>query len=499
MKNLFKIKQGGVLGRNLKHAQKIKAIGVMIMLIAFSFNALAFMTSPAKHAFKTEQNQADAGAAAIAIGIMVAAKFLKDGKFNELKGADLEAFMKDAEPEQISSYFETLATHRKAELEKLIADKADKTVIEDMIKSSNEAYAEQMKALNETMKQYGLQIKKLSEGGATGDISISLKAQLASNKESLKAIAKGISSAEVVIKTLVQRSDIANNQQAYDLPDIGQLATRRLSLYDLFPKLNIGESNNNGVIRYYDWDEDTIARAAAAVAEGGTFQASTAKFKKGAVTLQKIGDSLPVTEEFFEDELMFAAELGLFLETNVNLEIDRQLFAGDGTGDQIVGLFSSINAYTLPGAGTITDPSIYDLIVKVSEQITSAGGSKYMPDFAVMNIVDINRMKLKKDANNNYVLPPFVSRDGVQVAAITVIESNVITANQMALGDRRFARIYEKGGVVLSKGLVNGQFLDDEMTLKARKRLAFLIRSADKGGFRKVTDIDAALVALKVV
>ena len=69
----------------------------------------------------------------------------------------------------------------------------------------------------------------------------------------------------------------------------------------------------------------------------------------------------------------------------------------------------------------------------------------------------------------------------------------------MVIGDRRIAKIYEMGGVVLSKGLSGTQFVEDEMTLKARKRMAFLIRAADKGGFLKVTSIDAALVALAIV
>jgi hypothetical protein len=34
------------------------------------------------------------------------------------------------------------------------------------------------------------------------------------------------------------------------------------------------------------------------------------------------------------------------------------------------------------------------------------------------------------------------------------------------------------------------------MTLKARKRLLFLIRNVDATGFRKITDIDSALAVL---
>jgi len=396
---------------------------------------------------------------------------------------------------------DALIAKLKSEVEGLIANKgfANKSEVESINKLVSDLDAALKANDNTEIKAEVIrladELKALKEVGSNPN-KTSLKEEFTANKEKLKQIASKVSSDEVVIKALTLRSFIANNETAYDLPEIGQLATRKLSLYDIFPKLNLGIGQHNGTVRYYDWDEDTIARAAAAVAEGAPFPESTAKFKKGSINLQKIGDTLPVTEEFFEYETLFAAELGMFLETNVSLEIDRQLADGDGTGNTITGLKASVNAYTLPTTGSIVDPTIYDLIVKVSEAITLTGGAKYQPDFAVMNIADINRMTLSKDANQNYILPPFVSRDGSQVSGIVVIESNIITANTMVVGDRRFARIYEMGGIVLSKGMVGTQFTEDELTLKARKRLAFLIRAADKGGFLKVTDIDAALAAI---
>ena len=116
------------------------------------------------------------------------------------------------------------------------------------------------------------------------------------------------------------------------------------------------------------------------------------------------------------------------------------------------------------------------MIVKMKEDITSTGGSKYNPDFAMMNITDINAMKLKKDANENYVLPPFVDRNGNQVDGLVIVENNALTANTMVIGDRRYARIYEMDGVSISKGVVNAQFSEDMETLKVRKRMLFLIR-----------------------
>lgn len=401
-------------------------------------------------------------------------------KFTYKTGAELSA-MTDAEREQY-------ATDKRAfEAE---ANKAAITEALAQFKTDNPGISkEEFNDLKESVKQ-------IQENTSGGSQKVTLISQLKGLMSTIKEIAVGQSTTkEVALKALVLRSAITGNEQAYDLPDIGQLATRQLAMYDVFPKINLGNGNDNGTIRYYDWDEATIVRSAAAVAEGAAFPESTAKFKKYSITIEKVGDTLPVTEEFFEDEIMFAAELGFFLETNVALEVDRQLADGTGAGNEIKGIKASVDAY-VPAAAGIVDANIYDLIVKVKESITTTGGSKYRPDVVFMNIADINLMKLKKDANHNYIIPPYASRDGGQVDGILVIESNNITANTMVLGDRRFARIYEKGGLVMSKGLVGTQFTEDEMTLKVRKRMAFLIRNADKGGWKKVTSIQDALTTL---
>lgn len=337
-----------------------------------------------------------------------------------------------------------------------------------------------------------LDLKLQKKGGTNAK---SLAEELKEKKNDIKSISNGSKSGEVEIKANVFTTSVSGNQQAVELTDIGQLATRRLTWYDAFPKIPVSSSNNNGVIRYWDWDEATIARAAAMRAEGAAFPESTAAWVTRTAELKKIGDTLPVSEEFYEDEAMFAAELNQFLVTNVDLAIDDQLANGDGTGLNLTGGFASVDAY-VPVASGIADASIYDLIPKVCESITVTGGSKYSPNVVMMHKADINKFKLKKDANNNYVMPPFVSRDGNVIDGVQVLESNVVAANTLFLGDSRFARIYEKGGLTLTIGTVNAQFTSDMETLKVRKRLLFLIRGADKGGFKKVTSISAALTTL---
>jgi hypothetical protein len=93
---------------------------------------------------------------------------------------------------------------------------------------------------------------------------------------------------------------------------------------------------------------------------------------------------------------------------------------------------------------------------------------------------------------NNYI---FDENTGTIGGLFVVIDENM-PDNQLIVGDRRYARIYEKTGVVLSKGLPNAQFLEDEMTIKARKRMLLLVKNGDRTGFRKVVSISASLATL---
>jgi HK97 family phage major capsid protein len=347
-----------------------------------------------------------------------------------------------------------------------------------------------IETLTQKLDDLALMVNDIESKGFKGENKDSLVDVIKENKEQLKEMSKG-KTGEITVKANLVRASIATNPLELMLSGVGQIARRARSLYDFFPKVQVGNGNHNGTIAYIDWDEATTVRAAANVAEGVAFAESTATFKGYTLPLRKIGDTLPVSEEFFEDEVMAAAELERFLLTNVEDRIDTQIVTGDNTGQNLAGLVSSTPAY-VPVASGIASPNIYDLCVKVAESITNTGGAKYRPDFVAMNIVDINKLRLQKDSQFNYIF----DRTDDRIVSLNIIEDNNVVANTMYVGDSRFATIYEMGGVVLSEGMINAQFTSDFRTIKARKRLAFLIREADKTGFRRVTSISAALTTL---
>ncbi len=350
------------------------------------------------------------------------------------------------------------------------------------------ATTEQVETLKGNLDELASKLLVLETKGS--NVVKTLKEELEENKETLKNIASG-QRGEIEIKALANRTSISGNTNAYVLPTIGQLGVKARALYDVLPKIQISNrSNDNGVIKYHDWDEATTVRAAAMVAEGATFPESTAKFIERTISIRKIGDTLPVTEEFGEDSALASAELERFIDINVNTKVDDQLINGAG-GANLTGLLVSAPDYT-PVASGISGANIKDLVRKMRTAIVKTRGSKYSPDIVVMNSDTFDRYYLAKDSHNQYLFDPVNGTIG----GLAVVEDNNMPDNQLVVGDRRFATIYEKGGVVLSEGMVDAQFTSDSKTIKARKRMALLIREVDKTGFLHCTNVTTALTTL---
>ena len=363
-----------------------------------------------------------------------------------------------------------------------------KAMFDEEIKSIQSDFEAKLKTVQEHADKLDL---KLQNKALNGMAKKSVSEELKEKKSEIKSLVSGSANAEVELKALTNRASVSDNALGFFIPEITQLGHKERSLYNVLPKVTVSDKNTGGTIRYRDWDEATTVRAAAMVAEGAAFPESTAKFKWYSEDLRKIGDTLPVTEEFFEDEAMAASELEMFLDVNVNLVIDTQLVNGDGTGQNLKGLLNVAPAY-VPVASGISAPNLKDLAIKVKNDITRSRGSKYSPDMALVNSLTMESLILKKDSTNNYI---FDENTGTIGGLAVVIDENVPN-NQMIVGDRRYARIYEKTGVVLSKWMPNNQYLEDEITIKARKRMLLLVKNGDRTGFRKVTDIAAALVTL---
>lgn len=407
------------------------------------------------------------------------------------KGLNIEEMQPDELAKKSTEYYDYAA--------ELIADEAVKKYKES--DDTAEKLQGDIDSLKASLQTQGVEMQKMKDAQnmqpeKPENATVKFRADVveAARKVMKSALTKG----EYVTKATTTTASVVDNGMALDLPDVGQLATRRTTFLDFLEsngRFLTVPMNANGTVRYVDWDDATKVRAAAMIAEGGSFPESTAAWQTYTVSLKKVGDSLPWTDEFEYDDNFLVTEIQEFLRINVRLVKGDQIINGDGTGNNLSGIVSLAPAYTAAASG-LTDASIYDLFVKLREYVEADAGSKYRLNFALMNIADINKYKLKKDANNNYIMPPFYDREGNRIDGVTVIEENNVTANTMVIGDVNYVRVYQTPGVGIETGYINTDFTDGLKRMRLYERCLFLIREVDKSGFAKVTDIDAALTTL---
>jgi hypothetical protein len=388
-------------------------------------------------------------------------------------------------------------------LKGLVEEKATSKDIEEAIEKAFEGkslkdIANQMVEIKELAEEAGLKVEEVAKAGAGAQernpIAKAVKENWEKVQKAMASETEGKDVAEFTVKTLAQRSSV-DSSLTYRDTELVPLDKRATPMSALFRHITVGP-DSAGKITYIDWDTATTARAAAAVAEGAAFPESTVAWEENFVAMKKIGDSIPVTEEFTVDQARFAGEIEMFLGDNVELECDAQYLNGDGLGANLAGLDGSATAFTPVNRG-ITAPTLYDLVPVLRETIVKGKGAKYRPNYIMMNLTEINKYKLEKDANNNYIMPPFVSADGQVIDGIQVIENNLVADDVLYIGDSRHGRIYDAAeGYSLQIGYVNNQFLEDKKTLKARKRTCLLIKNSEKLAHYKVASIDAALTAL---
>ena len=393
--------------------------------------------------------------------------------------------------------FNELVAKVGAETAKLISAKTDEMaaglLTKDQLLKEVEGFAksQDIEDLNKKLDEIAINLKKAEEAKANAKPK-TLRDQLVAKHAELKqAIDEGRKSFKMGLdlKTNVTSASITDDSQGVYLPGFGQQAFRGLVFEEYFQKFTL-PSNHHGTVYYVD--QTTVTRNAANKAEAAAAPESALAWTQYSLGMGKILDSIPLTHESMMDIDQLVADVEMFINNNIRLHVDSNMWNGNGTLPNWKGIYTYSTDFTQVIAGAqnkVEDASLYDLIVTMATYIANGKESKYMSNVAFLNPADVNLMRLKKDANGNYVLPPFASRDGKSVIGVNIVESAAVTEGTMTMGDARHVRYYDVEGIDLEYGLDSDDFTKDLITLKGRKRGNLLLRNVDATAFYKVTDI----------
>ena len=196
----------------------------------------------------------------------------------------------------------------------MITPDAVKQIAKEIGEAQVEELKSQLNEANEAVKAQGLKIAEL-ESKSDGKKETSIKSIYAENLDAIKSAVSSKREFTLELKADVLRSSVTNSTQSMRLPDIGDIARNRVMIASLFRAGSVSP-NSNGVIRYVDLSAETLA--ALATSEGSTFPESSYTWADYTAKVEKIGTTIPVSEEAIADVDFMESEIRRLLEIDVS-------------------------------------------------------------------------------------------------------------------------------------------------------------------------------------
>jgi hypothetical protein len=414
------------------------------------------------------------------------------------------------------AFLQTMETEINNSLKEGMTETEIKAKYDEWIKAHGQGLnAEQMlqfKDMAQALKDQAVLIQQMKDNGILGGIKVgALTKAFAENKDKIKALKAsktGKLSFEVEMKAGgadQAATDIATHTIGTRVPGVGQLPVRKPFMRDLFPTVTC----NSEFIRYLD--QETIVRDAKNVASAAVSTHTTKlTWKERNIQITAVRDLIDVPIDMLDDYDFVEGELKNLLDVNVQLKVDTGLLSGTGVNPELhsVGEVASEfdDTNTLGGTievwtGKVDDPNFFDLAIAMTSQIIALGQqNNYIPNVILCNTIDKFKNMLVKDDNGQYLMPPFVVRQGDKEYSIDgmVVRSNPgVASNTMYVFDSTKATLYQRKTVVIEMSFENASNFETEVvTIKAYERLNLLVRNVNKNAFMKCSDVAGKIAAI---
>lgn len=182
----------------------------------------------------------------------------------------------------------------------------------------------------------------------------------------------------------------------------------------------------------------------------------------------------------------------------VDQKIDDQLLDGDGLTVNLSGLETEASAFIVPAglAGYYVAPNIYDVIMAMATRIRLSNFKGQIT--AILNTVWMAKMAGIKDAEERYIIAPFVSADGTKVGQVNVKFSNKIGDDAILIGDLKKFNVVFAENIIYDEGYENDDFSKNLVSRKLEAFLGTYIKASDAGAilFGDISDIQDDLVVV---
>jgi HK97 family phage major capsid protein len=229
-----------------------------------------------------------------------------------------------------------------------------------------------------------------------------------------------------------------------------------------------------------DWiRENVFTNAAAETAEGTQLPQSSITFVPGTMPVATVGHFVKVTRQLAMDNAALVAYINRRMVYGVNLKVENQLVAGNGTQPNLNGLTNAGN-FTAHGytAASLTAAGLnnnrFDLIGKM---IGDCALADYPADVVILNTGDWWTLRLAKDGQGRYLLGDPGSNVVPMLFGRPVVASNAMVAGKVWVGSlSQAATLHTRAGIALDlSDSDENNFQLQLVTIRATRRLALTV------------------------
>lgn len=200
---------------------------------------------------------------------------------------------------------------------------------------------------------------------------------------------------------------------------------------------------------------------------------------------------IPVVEKASKEMLEDIDGMRNFMYNDMTLNVmdvmKEQAVTGDGTGENLTGLYTIATAFNAFGK-TVENPNIFDVLRLAILQVTLAGGR---PTSIALNPIDLSDLELTKDKQGQYILPPFTSESGTRIKGVRVLEDINIPAGEFMVYDRTKCEVRIREAVKVTSGYENDDFRRNLVMFIAEARAFVVVKENHKPAFVKGKLADA--------
>jgi len=394
--------------------------------------------------------------------------------------------------EDMASLYNEYNEVSKAELAKAIENKASKEDIEAIKTSLVETQNEQLKSLNETLKQHGLAIKKLNDEEKANIPSVgNLRKGLEANIDKLRQL-KGddisnVKGGEFTIKavgTMLESTNISGGNVPVEqrVAGLNVIASRQVRLMDLF---SAGSASSNIISWVYQANKEG---AAGGTLEGATKNQIDFDLVVASQSVVKRTAYIKISTEMIDDIDFIESEIRNELMRELMKDVELTAYSGNGTAPNLNGISTVATAFSAGSfALAIDNANEMDVITVAMNQIAIA--NQQAPNAILMHPTDVTKMKVMKVSatDRRYVDRLLTVAGQMTLDGVPIIASTLLTAGTYLVGYFPLATLYTKGGVNIQVGLDGNDFTKNLRTILAEWRGALVVKNNDRTAFVKGT------------